>query len=213
MKLGTWIVALVILGSSSVGAAQTARTGLPPEQRSERGVVAEQQDVRVGDVVWRPGLAKGAPVEPRKQSASRWYGEPILIADATAYTCLLLAVAFDMTETTQVFVPPALLGYALVGPITHVAHGNWGRMSLSLLTRGLLPMAGLGLGASGCNSGGGNCVEGVLTGGVLGMVVASALDVGLIAREPVPRPRTHAWLAPALELGRERAMFGAVGAF
>jgi hypothetical protein len=63
----------------------------------------------------------------------------------------LLAVAFDMTETTQAFVPPALLGYALVGPITHVVHGNWGRMSLSLLTRAALPMAGLLLGASGCD--------------------------------------------------------------
>jgi hypothetical protein len=86
-------------------------------------------------------------------------------------------------------------------------------MSLSLLTRAALPMAGLLLGASGCDGGGDGCVESVLAGGALGMVVASSLDVGLIAREPKARSLAQAWLAPALELGRERAMLGAVGVF
>jgi hypothetical protein len=213
MKPAAWLVVLVISAVPGVGVAQTTDSGVPPAH-SQPAVVTQQQDAREDDVAWRPGLEKTSPVEPRnRQSKWRWYGEPILIGDATAYTCLLLAVAFDMTETTQVFVPPALLGYALVGPITHVVHGNWGRMSLSLLTRGVLPIVGLALGAGGCNSGGGNCVESVLAGGTLGMVVASSLDVGLIAREPVPRPRVQAWLAPALELGPDRAVFGALGAF
>jgi hypothetical protein len=98
------------------------------------------------------------------------------------------------------------------GPITHVVHGNWGRMGLNLLTRAALPMAGLLLGASGCDGGGDGCVESVLAGGALGMV-ASSLDLGLIAREPKARSRAQAWLAPALELGPDHAVFGALGAF
>lgn len=178
------------------------------------GVVPQQQDVPLGDVPWRPGLGK----EPRVEATARkqpwhWYGEPILIGDGTAYLCLLLAATFDMTETHQVFIPPAMLGYALVGPITHVAQGNWGRMGLSLLARGVLPMAGLALGASSCADGGSDCVESVISGGVLGMVLASTIDAGLIAREPAPQPPSRAWLAPALELSPQRAFFGAAGTF
>jgi hypothetical protein len=180
--------------------------------------------VKVGDVIlapavveppepesWRPGLRSSW--KPRREPAtSRWYGEPILIGDGTAYTCLLLAAAFDMKETYQAFVPPALLGYALVGPITHLAHGNWGRTGLSLLTRGVLPIVGLVIGAQGCQSGSGDCFEGLVALGAVGMVAASALDIAVIAREPLPsKPR--GWLTPALSLSRDHALLGAAGGF
>jgi hypothetical protein len=199
---GRGTVAVALLLSARVGLAQTRAP----------------DDVKVGDVIWAPPIAEPErSVEPDQAkpeaTPKRWYGEPILVADSTAYTCLLLAAAFDMKETHQVFIPPALVAYTLAGPITHAAHGNWGRASASLAIRLGTPLATLMLGAAGCTADSGDCPETLLVFGAIGMVAASAIDVAALAREAVPpRPPRVAW-TPTLSLSRERATIGAVAQF
>lgn len=170
-------------------------------------------DIKVGDVIWTPALTEPERIELPRATRKRWYGEPIMVADSTAYTCLLLAAAFDMVETHQVFIPPALVAYTLAGPITHAAHGNWGRASASLAIRLGTPLATLALGATGCGVDSGDCPETLLVFGALGMVAASAIDVAALAREAVPQRRPPVAWTPTLSLSRERAAIGAIAQF
>lgn len=159
-----------------------------------------------------PTVVEPAQAEPR----SRWYGAPILIGDGLAYACLLTAAGFESKAATILCLPPGLAGYVLVGPITHAVHGNWGRSALSVGVRGLLPIVGLAasLGADqGCGDRG-DCGDAALGGLLAGMLVATVLDVALLAREPSkPRPATTAPWQPTLGITRTHAVLGASGSF
>jgi hypothetical protein len=139
---------------------------------------------------------------------------------------LLSAIVIKDGTASVMLVPPSLLGYTLVGPITHATHGNWERAGLSVLTRAGLPLTGLVVGAaSECRGGDSDsdvdnggpfsnaCAYGVLGGLALGMLGATALDAALLAREPVAQARPRARVEPLLSLGTDHAFVGAAGAF
>jgi hypothetical protein len=221
MNVRGWLVGAVIVAAASSARAQpgTHAVAAAPSAPAPT-VAAEPQDVKVGDVIMAPALEEPDVAEVRQKreteaaSATRWYGTPILIGDAIAYTCLFSATAIDESKAYGMLLPPFVLGYALTGPVTHAARGNWGRAGLSVLTRAGLPFTGLVLGASGCSGdGGGSCVDGVVGGLIVGMLAATAVDSAWIAREPVPRARPHVTLEPLVSVGSQHAFVGAAGAF
>ncbi len=210
-------VSLVARGAS----AQDSDASVAGAPSQEARVAGEQQhDVRVGDVIMAPALEEPDVAEATEQrekataSETRWYGTPILIGDGIAYTCLFSAMAIDESKAYSILMPPFVLGYALIGPITHAARGNWGRTGLSVLTRAGLPLTGLILGASGCRGDGGDsCVDAVVGGLVVGMLAATAVDTAWIAREPVPQAVPRVTLEPLVSVGPQHAFVGAAGVF
>jgi len=154
----------------------------------------------------RPGQMQSAPHGPTRH----WYGLPILITDGVAY--ILLATAVTDEKSRPFTVTLSLPAYALGGPITHAANGNWGRSGLSLLLRAGLPFAGLLVGSGGCGRGSGDCAESLATMAIVGMGVASMIDVAALSWKSVEPPRA-ASLQPSLVVSRDVTWIGASGRF
>jgi hypothetical protein len=222
----------MILATVSVARAEPALDAVAAAPTTPPPAVApEPQDVKVGDVIMAPPLEEPDAAELQEQreetAASRtgWYGAPILIGDGIAYACLAGAVVMEDDTASVVLVPPCLLGYALVGPITHATHGNWVRAGVSALTRAGLPLTGMVVvGVSVCRGDGGNddvddggfsneCAYGIGGGLALGMLGATALDAALLAGDPVAQEQPRAHVEPLLSLGTHHAFLGAAGAF
>jgi hypothetical protein len=186
------------------------------------GVVAEQHPIRVGDTIMAPAIEARTEEEPgtiRRPGSTRtaapppkrhWYGLPTLALDGSAY--VLLATAATKEKSAPALLPMSLPTYALGGPIVHASRGNWGRAGLSLLTRLGLPVFGAVVGYGGCSYDQGNCVSSTVSVAIVGMVVASFIDVVGMSWEPAEPPEAPL-LQPALSLGRDSAWVGASGAF
>jgi hypothetical protein len=216
-----WGVFLGSFGLCSGVVAQPVPRAPAPRAES---VAPQQHPIRVGDVIRaprtephqargeeqagtirRPGQrASGAPAKPQ-----RWYGWPILITDGTAYGLLALALSDDRTAPYVAL--PIMGGYLLGGPIVHAANGRWGRAGISLLLRGALPVGGTFLGAaSSCGGGeGSDCVSTALSVGVVGMAIATLIDLSVLSWKPIEPPA----IEPFLGASKNAAWVGASGSF
>lgn len=166
-------------------------------------------------------VAEQHPAPPLESKPKRhWYGLPIVITDAAAYGLLVTAVELDSSYGYAL--APSLAGYVLGGPIVHGVHGHWGHAGLSLLMRTALPVGGALIGADcnhdygyrdGCASdgcGSDQCGKGTVIFAVVGMAVASAIDLGALSWEDVePAPS----LQPVVSARRDGAWIGASGTF
>lgn len=139
------------------------------------------------------GDRAGKKKRKKKKNPSGWYGWQVLITDGASIAALAVA-------------PPAsVAGYALGGPIVHLAHGRLDNAAASLGTRVLLPPAfAFVAGALLDDRRGGDFGGlGMLAGGAVGVVSAMALDAALYARSAPTkaatpdeeRPRSSAFTA------------------
>jgi len=200
----------------TIGASAEAETVPPTPAPTPEPVVAEQHPIQVGDVIMAPAIEKPndqprdrrrfpSTEEPRAQR--RWYGTPILIADGLAYGGLALAI--NVEQTDQVALPLSIGTFLLAGPITHGAHGQWGRSGLSLAARAVLPLGGVILGATGCTADS-DCADSLAGGAIAGMLAATIVDAAVLAYEPVAETAT---VQPMLSLARDQLWLGAGGTF
>lgn len=100
-----------------------------------------------------------------------WYGEQILIADASALALGIGGYAVDDSNDDWIWPATATMLWAFTGPVVHFAHGNIGRGSASLVTR--LLATGIGVHMTGDRDGPVPFVAMV--------VLTMVLDVGLLA--------------------------------
>jgi hypothetical protein len=125
---------------------------------------------------------------------SRWYGWQTLTADAAAASLFALIVGLDVAgKSAQGPVAGVGLGVYLLGaPAIHVAHRRVGAGLASLGIRLVAPAIGAIVGSS-FNSRYSETGDQLVLGLFAGIVVASALDATLLARESVaaPAPRTE----------------------
>lgn len=204
MRLATGFV-FGVLGVCRAAAAQT----ITPSSEEPPASVAAEQHSLADAVEPHDSFSIRRPSQQRAdetKAARRWYGAPILVTDGVAYALLATAIANE--KSAPVVLPLSLAAYTLGGPITHGAHGNWGRAGISLLTRASLPLAGAVVGASGCTGNSGDCVSGAASLAVVGMAVASIIDIAALSWEPVAAPRAGS-LQPSLVLRRDSAWTGA----
>jgi hypothetical protein len=207
------------LGGSLIctSAAAQVSEGVAAEHQVETARVApdaqvrrEADTVKVGDTIHLPALPERGVESSgtRPASGRRWYGAPILIVDAASYGCFLAAASSDALAPMAA---PGVVGYLLGGPITHLAHGNWGRAGLSVLARGALPIVTAA--AASCEPDSGDCVSNALSLAAVGMVAATVLDTALLASEPEPAPASSLSARPVLSLSADHAFLGATGRF
>jgi len=143
---------------------------------------------------------------------SRWYGGPIILTDVGA---LALTLAWFGTGANENYLPLILAGvvpaYLLGGPIVHLANGRQDTALSSFGLRAGLPIAGalLGYGLDRvaferrCNAGeqsneGADCNEfaglyGGLVGFGLGIVVASVIDISVLAYDHPNKSTKVSW--------------------
>lgn len=184
----------------------------PEPDASTPGVAAEQRPIRVGDTIMAPALpGPGEEIEGAEHPKRRWYGAPILIVDGASYVTFLVATSSD------VLAPVAVVGaggFLLGGPITHVAHGNWGWAGLSVLARGTLPLVGAAAGAGDCEPEDGDaCLGSVFSLAAVGMVAATVFDTAVLAFEPEPVATPALSAQPILGVSATHAFIGATGTF
>jgi hypothetical protein len=188
-----------------------------------------------------------APEAPKPQTT--FYGYQTLATDGVALALMLPAMLSKESPTRQGFGVGALTMYGLGAPIVHFSHGHVGKGFLDLGLRVALPIAllyaGAGLGSlsgpcssnagsttsPGCPSGesfnlDGPVILGAIAGFFIGVIGASSIDAGILARESAPPdaatpPPPRSWtssLQPAVGVvpekgGGTRATFGLTGAF
>jgi hypothetical protein len=138
------------------------------------------------------------PEEPAETvKAPGWYGAPILVTDLVAAGMGVAALAFtqDHSESaTTVFALGAVSTYLLGGPIVHGVQGEGNRVVGSAALRVLAPIGGGLAGlliaapfAQACGSNDGHycslerVMVGTAVGFGVGVVTASAIDIGLLA--------------------------------
>ncbi len=99
-------------------------------------------------------------------------------------------------------------GYLVAGPDVHLRHGHTGRAIASLALRIALPSLGWYVGSQ---SGGDDpeIAAGLLALG--GMVIAQAVDIGVLARDDDPPPPRS--IAPSIMPARGGATVGVSGSF
>jgi hypothetical protein len=131
-----------------------------------------------------PGLTPITTTEAPETIEER-YGWQILLADLAA---IAAGAATEEGEIT-------LAAYLGGGPVIHLAHGSPGRAMGSLALRAGLPLAGALLGVAieepSCEGEFLCGVGGLIIGGTLGVLTASAIDIGVLAKKSrrVERPR------------------------
>lgn len=134
-----------------------------------------------------PGLTPSAPatITAEPETVQVRYGWQILIADVAAIA------AGAATEEGGITVAMYLGG----GPIIHLAHGSVGRAMGSLALRAGLPVTGMFLGIAieepSCQGEFLCGFGGMVIGGAIGVLAASAIDIGILAKKSrrVERPR------------------------
>lgn len=153
-------------------------------------------------------MASAPPSTPSHTPATtehRWYGWQILLIDAgsIALGSALAYTAIDKSSPGIGVASGAVLvgGYGFGGPVVHWRHGNLGRGLTSLGLRLLVPIAtGLMVmprvgttdqtvcaGAEPCRSSHGmSPATGLTLGLLIGGVLVSGLDAGLLAHDTVP---------------------------
>lgn len=232
MGLRTWLLSVGICAISSAGWAQDGG-GVAPQNRAPAApVAAQQQDIRVGDVIlapavepwpsdadapteqeeaWRPGNPQ-PHLGRERASTRRWYGLPTLLLDAGS-AGLIGVGAIAPKSDAGILMGVGALTYVAGGPVVHLMNQHWWRFGGSLLLRGGLPIATTLLVAQGC-IGMGDCADNVVTGLVLGSVAASVIDLSLLHWEAKePKPQSSGSFVPQLALDRRSVLFGASGSF
>ena len=144
-------------------------------------------------VVALPAFADEAPAAPdwhrdpravgtsERVAVRNWYGWQILVTDSASVAVFTAGASASRTSLLVL----GLAGYLAAAPIVHLAHGRPGAAVGSLAIRVLLPILGVAAGAA---IDGGQCRElciplGAVVGFGLGAVVASAIDIVLLANE------------------------------
>ncbi len=146
-------------------------------------LVAKDLVLRVGRAA--PSAAPSAAELPPARKHAHWYGWQILIVDGMSL--LVMPVMAARTGSSGV-VALAVGGYALGGPIVHLAHGEVARGFGSLGLRVGLPLVGALGGAmvEGSSCHGELCgLRGAAIGGALGVVAALVIDPAALAYERV----------------------------
>jgi hypothetical protein len=150
------------------------------------------------------------------ESERHWYGGPILIADAAAFT---LVVGSQLARLhTKVPIGFGLATFVLAPPVAHTLHGHWGRGLGSLgLRLGLPVLGGLALagGIGTCHQDDDSCyAEGALLGALVGMGVAASVDqlTAFDRHETSAKPRALI-VVPTLAVGRAGGSIGLAGLF
>jgi hypothetical protein len=209
-----FLLATVVATRASAQAAPTmpkAIDGADPYS-SPRADVPHTSTVAPADV---PHPSTVAP-----EGDTSWYGGEILVPDIVSG--VLLGVGLSANDgTAGGFGPTWGIGtllYLAGGPIVHGVHGHGGKVGASIVLRLVTPIAGAAgaraVGESACPRDS-DCPEGYTVLGFLGgMVVASVLDMTLVAREPVPNPGASlVRVAPNVGLVRNGAHVGLAGEF
>lgn len=197
------VLALFTLLVTTSGLAR-AQTVPPTPAPTPEHVAPEQQSIQVGDVILAPAIEAPADETERRRAREaeprrRWYGAPNLIADGVAYGSLALAMNVDRAQ--QVALPVGIGTFLLASPITHAAHGRWGRMGLAVAARVVFPFSGVLLGTTGCTADS-DCSGSLATGAIVGMLAATVFDAAVLAYEPLTEAPT---VQPVVSLGREGA--------
>jgi len=176
--------------------------------------------------------SSGVTPAPPFFSGRRWYGSQLLISDAVSLALVgggLEVANSDLNTGGEVL----LLGlgtYVLAPPIINAAHDRWGIAAASLGLRIMAPSIGASIGAAigpsdptpsgetllgSCDGARGN-PTGAGVGALVGVILASALDAGLLSYEnPEPEARATSTfgLAPALSADGKRGELRAYGTF
>ena len=149
---------------------------------------------------------------------SEWYGWQIILADS-ASTGLLFAASAGVSPAVAVV--GSAVGYLGAGPIIHGVHDRPGAARGSLGLRTGVPLGGALVG--GMLAAGGSrrdsglaAVYGGLLGFGTGLVIASILDVSILARkttEVKAAPSGKVLWRPNVALNRRSAEVGVSGAF
>jgi hypothetical protein len=150
--------------------------------------------------------------QPPRSSKRDWYGWETLLTDSLATGVVGMGISTGRAPYAGTFAFAGLGTFALGGPIVHAAHGRWGiaaadvglrvgSVALGAVVGGMLGKAAQGNscgGAAGvddiCVPSDSGLIEGVFFGGMVGVVVASAIDSAVLAREPRASPPDEARL-------------------
>jgi hypothetical protein len=148
-------------------------------------------------VVLAIGIARPGRGEERTTQPS-FYGGPMLVTDAAGIGLMVSSAA----SRDFVLGFGSWIGYAVSGPIVHWANGEVQAGFGSLALRAGLPFAGAMIGSqfparsttdcTGCSHeslGLAPAVPGMLAGAAVGALVASAIDIGLLAHHADPPER------------------------
>jgi hypothetical protein len=146
--------------------------------------------------------------------ANEWYGWQVLIADGSAVVSSVGLTTIDQWEGALYnFVGGHLLG----GPLVHLGHRNYGAAAGSLGLRAALPLLGGALGCELAGRGdydGVGCLPGIVYGGVLGIVVAGAIDAAALAHgDAKPKAAKSFEVLPTAGVSANGATFGLQGVF
>jgi hypothetical protein len=134
--------------------------------------------------------AEATDPAPRRE----WYGAPVIAADATAFSLLILAGAAypnDEHPMKEVVQQAGVITYFGGGPVVHWLHGRTGTGFASLGLRFGVPLggallgAGLGFAIDPSDEGSETAAEGSLIGFGLGMFAMPAIDAAVLAWRPV----------------------------
>ena len=148
-------------------------------------------------IVLAIGIARPGHGEERTTRPS-FYGGPLLVTDAAGIGLMVSSSA--RRDVLLGF--GSWIGYAIAGPIVHWANGEVEAGFGSLALRAVLPVVGATIGlyfparsttdCTGCSHeslGLAPAVPGMLAGAAVGALVASAIDIGLLAHHADPPDR------------------------
>jgi hypothetical protein len=212
------VLAEVSLGVLLAGSAQAQAMDAQSEVATKTGVTLAPVTLNSAPVAYYPQSAQSdTQVANRPEPKGAFYGYSILMTDLVALGVGALAVATisssfpsSLGSAGGVLLVGSGLTYVLGGPIVHATHhktrtafGSFG-LRLGLPVGGALVGAMVGVGSTqGCSvdsCGAGGIVEGGLVGFALGVVTASAIDIGVLAYEDVPKSTSPRFaLVPAID--------------
>jgi len=198
-KLTRWLagtVLLAALGAAAPASAATAEATTPSAGGTTDAPVPASEEANKPSP--SPGVTTNGPVvslgtAPRADEKAPapfvGYRALILAEDAASVALFILGDRIERSSNGvgSVLMTAGLFGYALAGPITHFAHDNPVRGTLSLALRVALPLAGAYIGAqtATCSDGDLFCgLDELAKGFVIGAGVASLTDILLIAPYP-----------------------------
>jgi hypothetical protein len=209
----------------------SAQEALPPEEeagpvaddsRSEPHTVPnEQERVPISSSTdYGGGFDPPWTEEPMVERS--WYGWQTLLSDAVSVGLMVSAANGHADERGSV----GAFGYALGGPIIHLAHGHAGKAGGSLGLRLGAPVVGvlIGFGIDDCERTNGHredewCgFEGAIGGFIVGIALAVLVDAAVIANEDVEagvphRAETGVRLRPDIRVANNRAQLSLAGSF
>lgn len=147
-------------------------------------LVAKDLVLRVGRAPAAPTAAESPASPLQKRTHSHWYGWQTLMVDGVSL--LVMPVVAAKAESTSALYL-VVGGYALGGPVVHLAHGEIGRAAGSLGLRVAMPFLGAlaGVMVQGDCRGDFGCISGAIIGGGLGVVAAVVIDSAVLAYERV----------------------------